>query len=247
MAKRSPAAGWRLRDGVKRAQRDEHRLRLAELAPRCTFDADSHTYAVDGVPLVSVTQVLTEERFIDFSGVPDRILTAAQGRGTYVHTVLHYYLDGDFDLDDCEPSYRGYVDSALRYLALVNKRPVQTVDGRAQSAEFRFWHVERKFAGTVDYVGFDGDGVLSIDDWKTGEPSDVAAPLQTAAYELGVRTYLQPLLEPSYIGQIKRRAVKLYRDGSPGRPEPYDDPRDLNQFFAALSCVHYRRNGMRHP
>ena len=103
------------------------------------------------------------------------------------------------------------------------------------------------FAGTIDWLGFDADGVLSIDDWKTGVPSDVAAPLQTAAYECGVRDLLLPALLPDYRGPVRRRAVKLFADGKPGRPELYTDPRDLSTFLCALSCVHYRRNGMRHP
>ena len=211
-----------------------------------TFDAEKHVYTINGIVCPSVTQVLTEERFIDFSMVPDATLEQAQARGTYVHTVLHYYLEGDFDVDDCDPRFRGYVDSALEYLARLKKKALRNERGEAIAVEYRFWHAKRMFAGTIDYLGWDDDEVLSIDDWKTGEPSDVAAALQTAAYECGVRECLLPTLLPKYKKPIRRRAVKLFRDGKPGRVEPYDDPRDLSQFFNALTCVHYRRNGMRH-
>jgi hypothetical protein len=100
-----------------------------------------------------------------------------------------------------------------------------------------------RFAGTADYVAWDPDGVLAIDDWKTGEPSDVTAPLQTAAYEHGVRLVL---FGGRYPHPIRRRAVKLYRDGRPARVEPYIDPRDLPQFFNALNVVHYKRRGFKH-
>lgn len=210
------------------------------------FDRDHHAYSINGVIVPSVTQVLNEERFIDFSSIPDGILADAQARGTYVHQVLHAYLEGDFDLDDCDPRFRGYVDSAIAYLAALKKRPLRDGGGIAIAVEYRFWHQPRMFAGTIDYVGWDDDDVLSIDDWKTGEPSDVAAPLQLAAYEAGIRDSLIPTLSPKYRGAVRRRAVKLFKDGRPGRAEPFHDPRDLPMFFNALTCVHFRRNRCRH-
>jgi hypothetical protein len=208
------------------------------------FDADRHVYTIDGIVAPSVTQVLNEERFVDFSMIPNGILSDAQARGTYVHQVLHAYLEDDYDVDDCDPRYRGYVDSAIAYLAELKKTPLRDADGKPIAVEYRFWHTRRWFAGTIDYVGFDGDGALSIDDWKTGSPDDVAAPIQTAAYECGIRDCLIPSI--GYDGPVRRRAVKLHRDGRPGTPAPYFDPRDLMVFFAALSCVHFRRNRCQH-
>lgn len=202
------------------------------------FDPETHTYSADGQILPSVTQVLTEQRFIDFSNVPADVMAEARARGTYVHQVLHAYLENDFDLDDCDPRFRGYLDSAIAFHAEARLTAVRV--------EFRFWHVRRGFAGTVDYVAVDPDGVIVICDWKTGHPIDVAAALQTAAYEFGVRDYLLPTLGSTYGGPIRRQAIKLYRDGTPGTPEPYTDPRDLHVFLAALSCVHFKRNGMAH-
>lgn len=214
--------------------------------PVGTFDPERHVYTLDGLVIPSVTQVLEEERFIDFSGIPDATLDQAKARGSYVHQALHYHLEDQLDLADIDPRYRGYFDSALEYLARLKKRALRNERGEAIAVEWRFWHRRRMFAGQIDYLGWDDDEVLSIDDWKTGEPSDVGAPLQTAAYELGVRDCLLPSLLPNYKKPIRRRAVKLYRDGKPGRPEPYTDPRDLAQFLNALTCVHFRRNGMRH-
>jgi hypothetical protein len=211
-----------------------------------TFDAEQHLYKTDGVALTSVTQALTDAGLIDFSHVPPLTLQAAQERGTYVHQVLHYLLEGDYDLDDCHESFRGYVDSALYYLDELKKKPLRDEQGKAIAVEYRFWHVKKMFAGTMDYVGWDADGTMSIDDWKTGQPSDVAAPLQLAAYEEGLRECLLPTLPTPYSGRIRRRAVKLFADGAPGRPELYDDPRDLPTFYAALTVANYKRNGRRH-
>lgn len=212
------------------------------------FDSDRHSYSINGTPVPSVTQVLNEERFIDFSRIPDGTLVEAQARGTYVHQVLHAYLEDDFDIEDCDPRFRGYVDSAIAYLAELKSKPLRDPDtGKAIAVEYRFWHIPRMFAGTVDYVAWDPDGVLAISDFKTSQPSDVAAALQTAAYELGIRDCLLPTFTEPYTGRIRRRAVKLFRDGAPGRAEPYADPRDLSLFLCALNCVHYRRNTLKHP
>lgn len=215
----------------------------------CAFDHDRHLYTIAGVVVPSVTQVLNEEKFIDFTTVPSDVLATAQARGTYVHTILHYHLEGDFDAADVDPRFRGYFDSALAYLDQAKLRGLTHPDtGAPIAVEFRFWDRERRYAGTLDYLAWDPDDVLSINDWKTGEPSDVAAPLQTAAYENGVRR----TLFPDHRFPIRRRAIKLYRDGKPGRVEPYGPEtghsytQDLGTFFSALNCVHYRRNGMRH-
>jgi hypothetical protein len=212
----------------------------------CSFDASAHTYTINGIRVPSVTQVLNEERFIDFSMVNPPTLEEAQYRGTYVHTVLHLYRTGLYDLNDCAPQYRGYVDSALAYLDALGKRTLLDAAGAVVGLEYRFWHLARMYAGTMDDLGWDPDDVLAIDDWKTGEPEDVAAALQTAAYEAGVRTCLLPTVLPDYDGPIRRRAVKLYRDGRPARTEVYTDPRDLSMFYTALTCVHFRRNKLRH-
>lgn len=227
----------------------------------CAFDREPHLYTINGIVTPSVTQVLSEEKFIDFSMVPDETLAQAQARGTYVHAVLHYLReegpDGkpDFDLDDCDPRFRGYVDSGLEYMARLKKVKLRdSITGKVAGVEFRFWHLRRFFAGTIDDVGWDEDGVLAIDDYKTGEPTDVAAALQTAAYEVGLREGVYYNAEGELVGPlfpnhkklIRRRAVKLFKDGKPGRAEPYTDARDLSQFYAALTCVHFRRNRCEH-
>ncbi len=215
----------------------------------CSFDREAHAYVIAGVQVPSVTQVLNDVGFVDFSSVPRQVLEQAQARGTYVHQVLHYYLENDYDLVDVDERFRGYVDSAIAFLDLAKLRPLAHPEtGAPIAVEYRFWDRDRRFAGTMDYVAWDPDDVLSITDWKTGEPDDVAAPLQTAAYEHGLRL----TLFPDHRFPIRRRAVKLFKDGRPGRVEPYGPEtghtyiQDIGTFFAALNVVHYRRNGMRH-
>lgn len=210
-----------------------------------SFDADTHTYRIGGLVVPNVSQVIVENGFVDFSHIPNGTLEAARARGRYVHACLHLYLEDDFDIADLDPRFEGYFFSALKYLGELGKKPLRNASGESISVEWRFWHTRRMYAGTLDYLGFDRDGALSIDDWKTGSPSDVSASVQLAAYEAGVRECLLPTM-PDYKGPIRRRAVKLYADGSPARVELYSDPRDLALFFSALACTHYRRNHCRH-
>lgn len=213
------------------------------------FDEASHTYAINGNVVPSVTQVLNAVGFIDYSHVPADVLSAAQVRGTHVHKAIHYYLEygygeGGLDLNTLDEAYHGYFNSALLYLESARLKPIRHPETNLSiGVEWRFWDVDYMTAGTVDYLAWDPDGALSVNDWKTGHPEDVAAALQTGAYAFFARKHLFPTMKR----EVRRRAIKLYADGRPGKPVPYDHWRDLQQFIAALSCVHFKRNGLKHP
>ncbi len=209
------------------------------------FDEATHTYTLAGVAVPSVTQVLNAEQFIDFSMVPRDILLDAQERGNRVHRAMHYYLERDLDMADVDDADRGYVDSGIAYVQEHGIRPFEH-DGQVIGIEYRGVHPLFRYGFTIDCVGLDPDDVAAIDDWKTGEPEDVAAALQTAAYEAALRV---TLFRRSPKVRIRRRAVKLYRDGTPGRREPkegYTDPRDFGVFLAAFTSHNFKRNGFRH-
>jgi hypothetical protein len=215
-----------------------------------SFVEDDHIYAINGNVVRSITQVLGDVGFIDYSMVPQDILAAAQARGTRVHKALHYHLEGVLDWDSVDEVDRGYVESGLEYLDRAQLQPLRDPDSKEiLGVEYRFWDERDMTAGTIDYLAWEEDGWLSVNDWKTGEPSDVAAPLQTAAYAEYARRHLAEPLR-ARLGrkplQIRRRAIKLFKDGAPGRAVPYNDPRDWPQFLAALSCVHFKRNGCTH-
>ena len=165
---------------------------VASAPPDATFNAQSHTYRLRGHTLPSVTQVIEEQGFTNFDEVPQRLMALAQARGTRVHTALHYQIGhGDLDWASVWPEERAYCEAALRYLADHPIMPLRDLHGQVIGVEFRFWNTQFMFAGTMDLVGWDPDGMLSITDWKTGEPSDVAAPVQTGAYEVGFRGVLK--------------------------------------------------------
>jgi ATP-dependent exoDNAse (exonuclease V) beta subunit len=173
---------------------------------------------------------LKEAGYIDFSRVPAGILEHAQERGTLVHQALHYAADGDLVLDSVREDLRGYV-----YAGLAFRQAAQlTVYG----AECRVWSRTWRLAGTVDLIGRWHDDRLCVADYKTGNPADVAADLQLAAYAELLRETFPEFADE----EVLRVSVRLTRDGA-FHVEPYDDDHstDWSIFLAALTTVTERR------
>lgn len=212
----------------------------------CAFDADAHEYRVDGLVIPSTTQVLEAAGFVDFSRVPLHALNDAKQRGSLVHQAVHYWLERDLVLGTVWEEHRGYLASAQAYIASSGLQTVCDRTGRIVGVEFRWWDRRYMVTGTTDWIAWcPARKALVISDWKTGEPDDVAAPIQLASYEYGVREHL--LAGTKFSSKpIYRQAVKLHKDGRPGRPEPYSDPRDFGVFLSALTTHHFRVNGCKH-
>lgn len=220
------------------------------------FDRAEHVYRLNGAVVPSVTQVLRLSGYVDFyrdlslkiaegqlspsDGVyalmqRGRRLVAARERGQRVHDALHFLIEGDLDNDSIDDETRGYLESGEKYLASYVEKIYR--------AEFRVWSTRFGCAGTLDILALHHDGHLFIGDWKSGNPEDVAAWLQTAAYQgfllemarseaelAGVLSLYGPLL--------KRRSMRLYRDGRIAKETAYTDPSDYSKFLGALALVH---------
>lgn len=198
-----------------------------------TFDAASHTYAWDGTPVVSVTQVLQRAGLIDFTGVPEPVLERARLRGTRVHQAAHYLTEGTLDWVTVDEIDRPYVEAAARFLADAQFTPL--------GQERRVYHPRHQYAGTVDLFGT-WQGRYAVADYKTtaGEPASVCADLQLAAYAEALRA-APPVEWFDFVGHapIVRLGVRLGADGRYA-VDVYRDPRDFTIFLAALTLVRYR-------
>jgi hypothetical protein len=198
-----------------------------------TFDHDAHRYALEGVVVPSVTQILKASGLIDFSGIPTGILNAALERGSRVHEAIHFFSEGDLDVDQFRadfPDYVGYLEGWLSFCDQRHFVPVLN--------EHRVASPRHLIAGTLDCLGLlDGQAVLL--DFATGRPSDVAKDLQTAAYHALATEWaaedpaLAAFLEAHPV--VKRYAVALRKDGT-FRLEGYTDPRDFRQFLTLLEA-----------
>ena len=135
-----------------------------------TFDDAEHAYALDGVRIPSVTQILSFGQ--DLSRIP--AYTAL--RGTAFHLATEYDDMGDLDESSVDPLVRPHLDAYRKWKAAT--RPTYTL------TEYRLWgQIDGlKFAGTIDRV-IANDTVVDL---KSGQPrKDHGAQLAAyaAAYE----------------------------------------------------------------
>lgn len=210
---------------------------MLQVACPLEFDPELHVYRLRGVIVPSVTTVLRRTGYINLDDVRDDVLEAARERGRRVHTALHYLLEGDLDLSTVDEQERGYVESAQAYLSVHVRRPIRM--------ECRLWSDRYAVAGTADLIALHEDGYVSIDDFKTGNPDDVAADLQTAAY-LGMalemaqrdRNFWLDLYGGDTARQVKRRSIRLFSDGRQAVETPYHNYHDYARFLNALTVVH---------
>ena len=229
---------------------------MTTASPVLAFDPEQHLYRLRGVAVPSVTQVLRASGYVDFwrdltekiaegllspsDGVYALVqrgqrLLAARERGQRVHSMMHFLLEDDLDNDSIAEEDRGYLESGKKYL--------DAYVAEMFRAEFRVWSVRHGCAGTMDLLGVHADGGVSIWDWKTGNPEDVSTDLQLAAY-LGFA--LEMATTDRELGDelrrtgpvVKRRSVRLYRDGRIAKETLYTDPTDFSKFLGALSLVH---------
>lgn len=208
----------------------------AHPAPVLQFDAEHHRYYLMGQPVPSVTGVLKATGYVSFDGVPADVLERARDRGQRVHQALHYLFEGDLDEDSIDAEVRGYLDSAKRYLT-------RQCSGWLR-VECRVFSARNAYAGTVDLVSVHkADGLISVDDFKTGDPADAAADLQTAAYQAALleMATTDPELAEAFKGhppRVQRRSIRLFKDGREARETLYQDPRDFTRFLNALAVTH---------
>jgi hypothetical protein len=200
------------------------------------FDAAVHAYTLDGRPVPSVTGILKAQGLIRLDHIPSHILERARRRGSDVHALIHYYNDGDLDPASIDPIYQPYVDAWVSFLTV---RKVRVV-----ASEYRIASRIYAVAGTFDVLG-QMDGIGALIDVKTGDPDDVAADLQTAAY-LGLAfqwaetdDHLAAAL--ARFAHIRRHAVRLRPDGR-YEIETYDNPRDYHDFLTLAAAWHVRMN-----
>lgn len=202
---------------------------LATDAPELVLDEENHIYYLGKDEIPGVTRVLTALGFFDVSFVTPEALY----RGRYVHAVLHYLNDGDFNLKDCLPQFRGFVESWLKFVQRMGPRLIII------KAEYRDYDRLRLFAGTVDLW-------CKIDDWEwiidyktvgKGCSAPKAAKFQTGAY-----SHILPPWPAANFTRIRKRAcLELFEDGAMANLVPHNDFDDAAHFLCFLDTYNQRR------
>jgi hypothetical protein len=185
------------------------------------FDAETHTYTLDGKRLPSVTEVL--EPLIDYSRVPRDVLEHARIRGQHVHEAMALLVRDDLDWSSLDPELVPYIEGGKRFLdesgLVVIASELRVACGRIGCA------------GTLDLLAHWRNSEAIID-WKATSAVPPTVGPQTAAYD---RLYLS-----MFGGRPRKRyCVQL-------RPNDYKihaltDPADWSIFQSALNIHHWRQ------
>lgn len=181
------------------------------------FDADSHTYWVNGAVWPSVTQILAPLQ--DFSMVDPAVLERAAEFGSHVHEACHLDNMGALDYDALDPALRPYVDAWRKFIADSGAVVI--------SSECRIAHPKLRYAGTLDTAAVIRKKTTLID-IKSGTTVPRIVGPQTAAYAA------------AYDGPRIKDRLCVHLDGGDYKVIPLRDGRDLSIFQSALNLHHWR-------
>lgn len=183
------------------------------------FNEADHSYTQDGIRYPSVTTILAA---MGFYGDATKYFTEySRDRGSYVHKIIQFHLQGELDPESIDPALEGYFKAWLKFEADTNYRPILN-----EAPMFTdLW----KFAGTPDHIGLmyfkDPEVIIDV---KSGADGHAAA-IQTAGYQI-----LYP--------KAKRRfSLQLRQDGKYKLTE-YRDREDRGIFLSALAVYQWQVN-----
>lgn len=194
-------------------------------APEFRFEPASHTYTVGGVPIESVTTLLSPME--DLSGIPPAILARKAAIGTAVHFATELDDQNNLDESSLHEEILGYVEGWRKF-----KRDHRF---EVESVEQNLYHPKLWYAGTIDRVGrVDGDRFVI--DIKTRLEIPAVVGIQLAAYN--------ELLRGN--GVVDRRkklgnmAVQLTKDGN-YQIHPFSHDEHYPAWLSLLTLRNWRK------
>lgn len=185
-----------------------------------SFDADTHTYRLDGQVLPSVTTILAP--LSDYSGIPEAVLRRKAQLGTAVHAACQMHAENDLDeewLTQNLPEVVPYLEAWKMFLV--------ESQARVHAMEVRGYHPVHRYAGTLDLLA-DIRGERWLIDIKTTVSIQPAVGPQTAAYAA-----LQQ--EPP-----ARRGVLQLQPTGRFKLKELISPKDWPTFLALLTIHHWK-------
>lgn len=191
------------------------------------FDAETHTYTLDGVRLPSVTQILKRLSAEAYRFVDRGVMEAAAALGTAVHKLIELDVAGTLDEDALDARLVPYLNSWRQFRFTSGFEPVYSE---------QLVHSERfGYAGQLDLLGRFGKRWALVDAKRCAQVPITAGP-QTAGYELAVRERFPQLFTAAT--PIDRYALQLNTDGT-HRLVPFKDPDDSRVFLSELTTRNF--------
>jgi hypothetical protein len=187
---------------------------------------ENHEYTVDGFVVISVTQILRDLGFIDFTMVDPFVLRDAQARGKAVHSAIDLLEENDLDWKKLHPLIRPFVDAYAEMKEQTGWKPAMR--------EQKVFDPICNYAGQLD--GFGSMEKLGLEevlpDYKSGIRQS-AARYQTGGYAGAIN---KPL--------AKRCSIHLHGNGK-FSIDWYNKPENRNDVraFRAIASVFH----LKHP
>lgn len=194
------------------------------------FDEDAHRYTNEqGLVLPGVTSVLSMLTADFYARIDKEVLRKAADLGSAVHACIEYSIADDLDEDSMQPDWIPYFEAWKLW---------------RKDFKPEFKHSEMRlgcelFCGTVDCVALI-DGTFYVIDWKTTDQLMKPVALQTAAYELLVRKWMEQE-SGSHVPMLTRAALQLKENGKYVF-EVYDDVEDYRRFENCLELYNWNRS-----
>ena len=169
-----------------------------------TFNEENHTFALDDMPLPSVTELLAPLQEESFKAINPAVLQAAAERGTAVHEICEA-MDYDDDYEELiGPDLAPYADA---YEAFLMEHEVEWLGIETKV------HFFEQYAGIVDRFGY-LDGELVVLDIKTVQSPTVEQKVsvccQLHAYEKAIKCCFEDVRGEHF----HHFALYLKKDGS---------------------------------
>jgi len=185
-----------------------------------TYRDDIHEYRIDGVVVPSVTQIIKEAGFSDYSMVPAPILKAAQKFGKAVHSATELWDKGILDVESLSAPLVPYLEAWKKFRTDYN--PV------INEIELKLGSEKWRFAGTIDrIITLNGAGILDL---KSGFEFIPATAIQTGGYGI--------LAKEKY--KIKFRMGLLLKPDGTYKIQQYKETTDEQTFLSALICYRWK-------
>lgn len=189
-----------------------------------TFDAETHTYTINGRVVPGVTEILGDtglrELFFDAEHAADK--------GTKVHLACHYEKKGTLNPATVSKAIQPYVHAFQQWM----------FDCRAETieSEYMIFNEPLQYGTILDGLHefeFMGELVKGIVEIKSGQPQDSDC-LQTAGQLMALDTV------PRWKG-INRRFVLYLKDNGTCKLVENTDASDFADFEAACRVYHRKR------
>lgn len=201
------------------------------------FDAEAHSYTVDGVPYDSVTQILRELSAREYRFVAAGVMAEAAWLGQAVHKLIELDILGLLDASELDPRLLPYLEKWHAFRAHSGFVPLLS--------ETQVFSRRYRFAGTLDLFGvLNGEAAL-VDAKRCASVPRTAGP-QTAGYELALRECLPDVVARAAVGpgegRIHRFALHLTPSETRGWTlVPFKNPNDARVFLSALTLHNWSK------